>query len=115
MSGYQFSLSRFGRLCLKELRESLRDRRTVITLVLMPLLIYPLLSLVLNRVLLNSISAKASQTVTIGVSSEVRSSPLPDFLIGRLAIVIRSRSFAGVRRTDIDGFVKAELKSSEEC
>ena len=44
--------ARMVRLCLKELRESLRDRRTIVTLVLMPLLVYPLLSLVLNRVLL---------------------------------------------------------------
>ena len=33
---------RFLRLMLKELRETLRDRRTIATLVLMPLLVYPL-------------------------------------------------------------------------
>lgn len=81
MSAHPFSLSRFGRLCMKELRESLRDRRTVITLVLMPLLIYPLLSLVLNRVLLNNISAKARQTVTIGMGAEIQHSPFPQFLL----------------------------------
>ncbi len=81
MSARTFSVSRFGRLCLKELRESLRDRRTVITLVLMPLLIYPLLSLVLNRVLLNNASAKARQTVTIGISAEIEGSPFPEFLL----------------------------------
>ncbi len=80
MSAQNFSFARFGRLCLKELRESLRDRRTVITLVLMPLLIYPLLSLVLNRVLLSGTSAQARQTVTIGMSVEVQQSALPDFL-----------------------------------
>ncbi len=81
MSAHTFSIARFGRLCLKELRESLRDRRTVITLVLMPLLIYPLLSLVLNRVLLSGTSAQARQTVTIGMSVEVQESALPDFLV----------------------------------
>ncbi len=81
MSARTFSFARFGRLCMKELRESLRDRRTVITLVLMPLLIYPLLSLVLNRVLLSNVSAKARQTVTIGMSSEVQGSPFPEFLL----------------------------------
>ena len=81
MSARTFNFARFGRLCMKELRESLRDRRTVITLVLMPLLIYPLLSLVLNRVLLNNISAKARQTVTVGMSAEIEGSPFPEFLL----------------------------------
>ena len=80
MNARQFSLSRFSRLCMKELRESLRDRRTVITLVLMPLLIYPLLSLVLNRVLLSSVSARARQTVTIGITPELQNTPFADFL-----------------------------------
>lgn len=81
MSAHTFNFARFGRLCLKELRESLRDRRTVITLVLMPLLIYPLLSLVLNRVLLNSVAARARQVVTIGMSPEIEASPFPEFLL----------------------------------
>jgi ABC-2 type transport system permease protein/sodium transport system permease protein len=45
---------RLFRLCQKELRETLRDRRTIITLVLMPLLVYPVLSMTLNRFLLNA-------------------------------------------------------------
>ena len=113
MSTYRFNFARFGRLCLKELRESLRDRRTVITLVLMPLLIYPLLSLVLNRVLLNSISAKASQTVTIGVSSEVRSSPLPDFLVGGWQL-LSDQDHAPVFVEPTLMVTKDELKSSGE-
>jgi len=39
------SLSLLARMAHKELREILRDRRTIITLVLMPLLLYPLLGL----------------------------------------------------------------------
>ncbi|MCA9160035.1 MAG: hypothetical protein KDA72_16995, partial [Planctomycetales bacterium] len=65
------------RLCLKELRESLRDRRTIVTLVLMPLLVYPLLSLVLNRVLLTGAGAKSGTFVTIGVGQELSDSTLP--------------------------------------
>src|SRR4051794_28863605 len=42
----RFSLRRVGRLFRKELSESLRDRRTLLTLVLMPILLYPLLGLV---------------------------------------------------------------------
>ncbi len=42
---------RWSRLARKELRETLRDRRTLVTLVLMPLLVYPLLSITFNRFL----------------------------------------------------------------
>ena len=45
-SGMSF---RFSGLLKKELREILRDRRTIITLVLMPLLVYPLLGLMLQK------------------------------------------------------------------
>lgn len=40
-----FSLRLISRLARKELREILRDRRTIVTLVLMPVLVYPLLSI----------------------------------------------------------------------
>ena len=46
---------RVSRLMLKELRETLRDRRTLITLILMPLLVYPALSLVFKTFLLNNL------------------------------------------------------------
>lgn len=39
-----FSMGRVGRLARKELSEILRDRRTIVTLVAMPLLLYPVLS-----------------------------------------------------------------------
>lgn len=47
-----FSGGRLFRLCLKELRESLRDRRTLVTLILMPILVYPLLSMAMQRLVL---------------------------------------------------------------
>jgi hypothetical protein len=59
-----------GRLALKELRETLRDRRTIITLVVMPLLIYPLLALVFQRFLLTSIKVSENIDYVIGVESE---------------------------------------------
>jgi ABC-2 type transport system permease protein/sodium transport system permease protein len=40
------------RLARKELRETLRDRRTILTLVLMPLFVYPLLGLTFQKFLL---------------------------------------------------------------
>ncbi len=50
----RLSLSRVARLAQKELRETLRDRRTILTLVLMPLLVYPVLSVALRQFLLSS-------------------------------------------------------------
>ncbi len=50
------SNGRLLRLCLKELRETLRDRRTLITLVLMPILVYPLLSMAMQRLIVGSAS-----------------------------------------------------------
>ncbi|MFH5805705.1 ABC transporter permease subunit/CPBP intramembrane protease [Alienimonas sp. DA493] len=47
------------RIALKELRESLRDRRTTITLVLMPLLVYPLLGALFRNVLIATNPAEA--------------------------------------------------------
>ncbi|MEZ6070863.1 MAG: hypothetical protein R3C10_11470 [Pirellulales bacterium] len=39
-----FFRPRVGRIVRKELREILRDRRTILTMVVMPLLLYPLLT-----------------------------------------------------------------------
>lgn len=64
------NLGRMGRLCRKELLETLRDRRTIVTLLLMPLLVYPLLSMALNRFLLSSGASGQSVQYRIGVSSE---------------------------------------------
>ena len=63
------STGRWSRLCLKELRETLRDRRTLVTLILMPLLVYPILSMVFQRSLMSSWSGR-QQRVIIGVESE---------------------------------------------
>jgi ABC-2 type transport system permease protein/sodium transport system permease protein len=62
---------RLGRLVVKELREILRDRRTIITLVVMPLLIYPLLAVVFQRFLVTSISVDENVSYAIGVESEI--------------------------------------------
>src|SRR5436190_8917883 len=60
VSAAGFSVARIVRLAHKELRETLRDRRTIITLVLMPLLVYPVLSVALRQFLVSS-TAQAKQ------------------------------------------------------
>ncbi len=61
------SNGRLWRLCQKELRESLRDRRTLFTLVLMPILVYPLLSMALQRLV---------------IGANTKSKPNPEFVLG---------------------------------
>ncbi len=65
------SNGRLWRLCQKELRESLRDRRTLFTLVLMPILVYPLLSMALQRLVIGSVTkTKAEPAFVLGVETE---------------------------------------------
>ncbi|MGC1275285.1 MAG: ABC transporter permease subunit, partial [Planctomycetaceae bacterium] len=52
-----FSPGRMVRLTRKELQETLRDRRTILTLVLMPLFVYPLLGLTFQKFLLSQATA----------------------------------------------------------
>ena len=56
-TGNHGRLGRLWRLTLKELREILRDRRTILTLVLMPLLLYPLLSIAFQQFFLSQLNA----------------------------------------------------------
>jgi ABC-2 type transport system permease protein/sodium transport system permease protein len=62
---------RLRRLVVKELREILRDRRTIITLVVMPLLIYPLLAIAFQRFLLTSLTVSEDVEYVLGVESEL--------------------------------------------
>lgn len=65
------SWARRGRLILKELRETLRDRRTILTLLLMPVLAYPLLGVAFQRLLL-------AQVATTGTPEYVVAFPTMD-------------------------------------
>ena len=70
------SLARVGRLARKELRETLRDRRTIITLVIMPLLVYPILSLAFRQFLLSSFQQPTSRwSAFVATTSGARFSP----------------------------------------
>jgi ABC-2 type transport system permease protein/sodium transport system permease protein len=69
MSSVSF-LPRVGllhRLVRKELHEILRDRRTILTLVLMPLLLYPLLAVAFRTFLLNNMTPAEATIYRIGL------------------------------------------------
>ncbi len=75
------TFARIMRLCQKELRESLRDRRTIITLVLMPLMVYPLLSVIFQRFLFTTAdSITATAGYVIGVEDEESAELLQTYL-----------------------------------
>ncbi len=66
----QHDLGRWLRLARKELRETLRDRRTIVTLLLMPILVYPLLSIGFRHFLFSSFTQPGQWTYVIAVDSE---------------------------------------------
>ncbi|MFN0199275.1 MAG: hypothetical protein ACKVT0_21195, partial [Planctomycetaceae bacterium] len=61
---------RFCRMALKELRETMRDRRTIVTLIMMPILVYPLLSVVFQKFLLSSVKQSSQRVFHVGLKNE---------------------------------------------
>jgi sodium transport system permease protein len=81
------AVARVFRLASKELRECLRDRRTLVTLVLMPLLLYPLLGLAFRQFYLSGLQDAAARVYRIGVGNERESQLIADYLMaGRAAL-----------------------------
>jgi ABC-2 type transport system permease protein/sodium transport system permease protein len=64
-------LSRLGRLARKEISESLRDRRTVMTLLLMPILLYPLLGIAFRTLLISKAIDENRPKVILGFDPRV--------------------------------------------
>jgi len=54
---------------VKELKETVRDRRTLAVMVLFPLVVYPLLALIATQVTLNRTNTLEDETVVVGVQS----------------------------------------------
>jgi ABC-2 type transport system permease protein/sodium transport system permease protein len=63
-------LGRVLRLAGKELRETISDRRTLVTLVLMPLFLYPVLSIGLRQYFLTSLAIETQREFRLGFRSE---------------------------------------------
>ena len=60
---------RWWRMTLKELREILRDRRTTLTLIGMPLLIYPLLGVTFQKLLVTQAANKVKTEYRVSVAT----------------------------------------------
>jgi len=77
----RLSFSRVARLAVKELRETLRDRRTIFTLVLMPLLVYPVLSLAFHQFLLSSFQHSSELVLKIGFDQQMSQGDYQQFMM----------------------------------
>ena len=81
------------RLALKELRETLRDRRTIATLLLMPLLVYPLLSVAFERFLLSNVTSFAGRTdYVLGLRNEAEADHLARYVYLGTAVLTQRRT-----------------------
>lgn len=89
------------RLMGKELREILRDRRTILTLVLMPLLLYPLLAIAFRTFLSSGLTTAPAPVYLIGVPDGPEGKAVWVYLIeGQKALQERRPPEAGGDRAD---------------
>lgn len=79
-----------GRLARKELREILRDRRTIMTLVLMPMLLYPLIGITFQKFLASQLTQQQQTEYRIGYRD--RSSAQITFRLLQLAETLAARA-----------------------
>lgn len=89
--GQVSGLRRLARLARKELRETLRDRRTIITLVVMPVLVYPLLSIIFHQFLLSGTGATGQSDepdiILVGVGSPKDDEELSNYLQKAMQVI----------------------------
>ena len=92
-----FDFGRLFRLARKELVEILRDRRTIITLVLMPILVYPLMGIVVQKLMLQTVTENVVTTYKIGFESEDLAKRFSEILnIGERVVVRRESENQGM-------------------
>jgi sodium transport system permease protein len=61
-------LRAIGLVAAKELRETLRDRRTLMVMILFPLVVYPLVSLLIAQVMANRVARGEAQSSVVSVN-----------------------------------------------
>ena len=108
------TFGRLVRLCLKELRDILRDRRTVVTLVLMPLLVYPLLSILFQKLLVSSQSATGQIVCIVGLESEQAAGTFQEYVVLGDQVLLQRRQASEQRKADAAPAAKTEGGSPPE-
>jgi ABC-2 type transport system permease protein/sodium transport system permease protein len=106
-------LARLGRLARKELRETLRDRRTLVTLLLMPLLVYPVLSLAFRQFLLSSFEQPSALPLRIATRSQEEWTTLMSLLSQGDRLVAAEGSAAAARPLLGGPILGADLGAAE--
>jgi len=100
-------IGRLGRLILKEQKEILRDRRTLLTLLVMPLVLYPLVGLVIQQFMTASGAAKSPQ-YRIGFRTEEEAQVVGNLI--QLAAVAQPQSAKPKDQPD----VQYDVQDAEE-
>jgi ABC-2 type transport system permease protein/sodium transport system permease protein len=105
-------LSRLVRLTLKELREILRDRRTIITLVLMPLLMYPLMSVAFQQFFISHIGTTRAPHYVLGFVNEAEGAYFEHLLSeGGLALGETPHSAGGELKPVVEAGIMQALEA----
>jgi ABC-2 type transport system permease protein/sodium transport system permease protein len=91
-----------ARLARKELREILRDRRTIVTLVLMPVLVYPLLTIAFRQYFLSAVPPDTTVAYRVAIATDAEEERLSE-LLGAVA----RKDDPGVVRTPADDVARA--------
>ncbi|MGH9676399.1 MAG: hypothetical protein ACRD36_04795, partial [Candidatus Acidiferrum sp.] len=74
------NVGRLIRLARKELAEILRDRRTILTLILMPLLLYPLMAIAFRQFLVSGAVRAEAPIYRLGFQSEEEANAISKYL-----------------------------------
>ncbi|MFL5342389.1 MAG: hypothetical protein ACJ8F7_19760, partial [Gemmataceae bacterium] len=74
------NISVIVRMARKELREILRDRRTIFTLVLMPVLLYPILSIAFRQYFLTTVAPATATEYRVAIATEAELTLLTNLL-----------------------------------
>lgn len=94
---------RITRLMLKELREILRDRRTIGTLILMPLILYPLLSVGFQQFFLTGFGKPISMRYHVGFENQAAEEAIMSRLVedGRLPLTSAEEAEEDARKSGL--------------
>ena len=79
-AAFSARFSRLFRLVRKETTGVLRDRRTIVTLFLMPVLLYPLLAICFRQFFLSQKADQATPTYRVGIQSENEADAIMSYL-----------------------------------
>jgi sodium transport system permease protein len=99
------SVREVGLVTVKELRETLRDRRTIMVMVLFPLVVYPLVSLLMAQVMAGRVTRAEASRSRVAVTGEPA---------GVAAVASRLRGDpAGITVEDVPGAGPAAIESGK--